>query len=103
MLGAFFTLYISPRFLPTEYNGLYRLLVEYAAVAGAYFHFGMPTIINKYFHRIFDGSDRSTKGFDFVVILVPIIAIMILGGLLAVFRSQVTDFFGLGQRFGTDF
>lgn len=92
VLGAFFTLYISPRFLPTEYNGLYRLLVEYAAVAGAYFHFGMPTIINKYFHRIFDGSDRSTKGFDFVVILVPIIAIMILGGLLAVFRSQVTDF-----------
>lgn len=92
VLGAVFTLYVSPRFLPTEYNGLYRLLVEYATVAGAYFHFGMPTIINKYFHRIFDGSGRSTKGFDFIVVLVPIISIGVLGVLLALFRKPVAGF-----------
>lgn len=91
-LGAFFTLYISPKYLTIEYNGLYRLLVEYAAVAGAYFHFGMPTIINKYFHRIFDNSGRSTKGFDFIVVLVPIIAITILSLLLTIFRGSVTSF-----------
>lgn len=92
ILGAIFTLYISPKYLDTEYNGLYRLLMEYAVVAGSYFHFGIPTIINKYFHQIFDGSGYSTKGFDFIVLLLPVIAIAILGVLLAIFRRDITYF-----------
>ncbi|SHG27106.1 Membrane protein involved in the export of O-antigen and teichoic acid [Flavobacterium segetis] len=90
LFGAFFTLYLTPKFLPTEYNGLYRLLLEYSGIAAVYFHFGIPTLINKYYHRIhFEFS--VTKGFDFFVFVFPLIFLFIFGGFLNFFRSEATN------------
>ncbi|MEZ0184336.1 polysaccharide biosynthesis C-terminal domain-containing protein [Flavobacterium oncorhynchi] len=89
LLGAFFTLYLTPKFFPTEYNGLYRLLLEYSAIAAVYFHFGIPTLINKYYHRI-NYESSITKGFDFFVFIFPIIILIIFGVFLYFFRSDLT-------------
>lgn len=90
LLGAFFTLYLTPKFLPTDYNGLYRLILEYSAIAAVYFHFGIPTLINKYYHRI-NHELSITKGFDFFVFIFPIIILFIFGIFMYFFRSEVTS------------
>lgn len=72
LLGAFFTLYLTPKYLTTEYNGLYRLLLEYATIIATYAHFGIPLIINKYYHLIV-GEGKESKGFDFFIFGFPLI------------------------------
>ncbi|UXD69322.1 polysaccharide biosynthesis C-terminal domain-containing protein [Sphingobacterium faecium] len=87
VLGAIFTLYLTPKYLPTEFNGLYRLLLEYSAIAAVYFHFGMPAIINKYYHKVhYEGAN--SKGFDFFVFIFPLLVIAIFVFLLYFFKSQ---------------
>nr|WP_294900905.1 hypothetical protein [uncultured Pedobacter sp.] len=86
LLGAFFTLYLTPKYLTTDFNGLYRLLLEYSSIVAIYFHFGIPTIINKYYFQIFKENSTS-KGFDFFVFFVP--AIMLISfGLIAFFNRK---------------
>jgi O-antigen/teichoic acid export membrane protein len=99
LLGAFFTLYLTPKFLSTEYNGLYRLLLEYSAIAAVYFHFGLPTLINKYYHRI-HYELSVTKGFDFFVFVFPIIILSVFGVLLYFFRSEVTHMISSKKDYG---
>lgn len=76
LLGAFFTLYLTPKYLTTDFNGLYRLLLEYSAIVAVYFHFGIPTIINKYYFQIFK-ENITSKGFDFFVFVVPAVMLVI--------------------------
>lgn len=99
LLGAFFTLYLTPKFLSTEYNGLYRLLLEYSAIAAVYFHFGLPTLINKYYHRI-HYELSVTKGFDFFVFVFPIIILSIFGVLLYFFSSEATHMISSKKDYG---
>lgn len=93
ILGAVFTLYLTPKYFPTEINGLYRLLLEYSAIAAVYFHFGMPSIINKYYHRVnFEGRDN--RGFDFFVFVCPLIVILIFSIFLYFFKHQFVNLIG---------
>ena len=89
ILGAFFTLYLTPKYLTTEYNGLYRLILEYAAIIATYTHFGIPLIINKYYHRIITES-KEHKGFDFFVFGLPLIGFTIIVFLFVVFKKPIT-------------
>ncbi|MEJ5055159.1 oligosaccharide flippase family protein [Sphingobacterium sp. MYb382] len=88
ILGAFFTVYLAPRYLTVEYNGLYRLLLEYAAIMAVYFNLGIPTVINKYYFQFFK-EGAINRGFDFFVFIVPLI-LMGFGAVLFIFyRSEV--------------
>jgi hypothetical protein len=89
LLGAFFTLYLTPRFLTTEYNGLYRLLLEYAGIIATYTHFGIPLIINKYYHRIITETEHH-KGFHFFIFGIPIIGFVIIALLFLLFKEPIT-------------
>lgn len=89
LLGAFFTLYLTPKYLTTEYNGLYRLILEYAAIIATYTHFGIPLIINKYYHRIITES-KEHKGFDFFVFGLPLIGFIVIVFLFVVFKKPIT-------------
>ncbi|MDO4228176.1 MAG: oligosaccharide flippase family protein, partial [Capnocytophaga sp.] len=86
-LGAFFTLYLTPEYLTPEYNGLYRLLLEYAAIIATYTHWGIPLVINKYYH-IINGKDN--KGFDFFVFILPLIGFCIVLLLFFIFKESIT-------------
>ncbi|HAU54953.1 MULTISPECIES: lipopolysaccharide biosynthesis protein [Sphingobacterium] len=93
VLGALFTLYLTPKYFPTEINGLYRLLLEYSAIAAVYFHFGMPSIINKYYHRVNqEGADN--RGFDFFVFVCPLIVIALFATFLYFFKSKFVNLIG---------
>ena len=89
LLGAFFTLYLTPKFLTTEYNGLYRLLLEYAGIIATYTHFGIPLIINKYYHRIITETEHH-KGFHFFIFGIPIIGFVIIALLFLLFKEPIT-------------
>ncbi|MFK8302432.1 lipopolysaccharide biosynthesis protein [Capnocytophaga stomatis] len=90
LLGAFFTLYLTPEFLTAEYNGLYRVLLEYAAIIASYAHFGIPLIINKYYHIVVNNKDKTDKGFDFFVFILPLIFFAFIGLLFLIFREYIT-------------
>jgi len=93
ILGALFTLYLTPKYFPTEVNGLYRLLLEYSAIAAVYFHFGMPSIINKYYHRVnYEGGNN--KGFDFFVFVCPLVVISVFAVLLYFFKPTFVNLIG---------
>lgn len=89
LLGAFFTLYLTPKFLTTEYNGLYRLLLEYAGIIATYTHFGIPLIINKYYHRIITETEHH-KGFNFFIFGLPLIGFFIIIILFVLFKESIT-------------
>lgn len=74
VIGAIVTLYLAPKFFTTEYNGLYRLLLEYSVVLGNYFSFGIPKIINKFFFDVFD-EEKSRKGFGFFIFVLPLLIV----------------------------
>lgn len=90
LLGAFFTIYLAPKFLTTEYNGLYRLLLEYAGIVAVYLNLGIPTVINKYYFQIFK-EDRFSKGFDFFVFVVPFILMLICSFVFIIYRSEIVQ------------
>jgi len=90
LLGAFFTLYLTPKYFPTEYNGLLRLLLEYSAIAAIYFHFGLPTLINKYYHRV-HGELAIVKGFDFLVFICPLIVLTVFSVILSLYKAEVAQ------------
>lgn len=89
LLGAFFTLYLTPKFLTPEYNGLYRLLLEYAGIIATYTHFGMPLVINKYYHKIVTETEYH-KGFNFFIFGLPLIGFFIIIILFVLFKESIT-------------
>lgn len=89
LLGAFFTLYLTPKFLTTEYNGLYRLLLEYAGIIGTYTHFGIPLVINKYYHKIVTETEYH-KGFNFFIFGLPLLGFFIIIILFVLFKESIT-------------
>jgi O-antigen/teichoic acid export membrane protein len=98
LLGAIFTIYLAPKILTSTYNGMYRLLMEYAAVLAAYFHFGMPSIVNRFYHRVFDGN-RSIDGFNFVVLICPGLLIFVFAFFLFIFRNSIVTFIANGSDY----
>lgn len=90
LLGAFFTLYLTPEYLTTEYNGLYRLLLEYTAIIATYTHFGIPLVINKYYH-IINREYKNNKGFDFFVFIFPLIGFCFILLFFLIFRERITQ------------
>lgn len=90
LLGAFFTIYLAPKYLTTEYNGLYRLLLEYAGIIAVYLNLGIPTVINKYYFQIFK-EGRISKGFDFFVFVVPFILMLICSFVFIIYRSEIVQ------------
>lgn len=91
ILGAFFTVYLTPKYLTTEYNGLYRLLLEYSAIIAVYMHLGIPTVINKYYFQIF--KDRAdNKGFDFFVFVSPFLLMLVCFVFFIFYRANIVSF-----------
>ncbi len=89
LLGAFFTLYLTPKFLTTQYNGLYRLLLEYAGIIATYTHFGIPLVVNKYYHKIVTETEYH-KGFNFFIFGLPLIGFFIITILFVLFKETIT-------------
>ena len=89
LLGALFTLYLTPKFLTTEYNGLYRLLLEYAGIIATYTHFGIPLVINKYYHKIVTETEYH-KGFNFFIFGLPLLGFFIITILFVLFKESIT-------------
>jgi len=89
LLGAFFMLYLTPKFLTTQYNGLYRLLLEYAGIIATYTHFGIPLVINKYYHKIVTETEHH-KGFNFFIFGLPLIGFFIIIILFVLFKESIT-------------
>jgi O-antigen/teichoic acid export membrane protein len=87
-LGAFNTLYLYPRVLPTDQIGLVRLLISISLILVQFSTLGMLAAIPKFF-PVWQTEDRWHGGMLVVVGLISALGTAITLGLLVAFQPQV--------------
>ncbi|MCS6822616.1 MAG: oligosaccharide flippase family protein [Microscillaceae bacterium] len=94
VVGTVNNIWVMPKYLPPEYIGVVRALVEYAFLFAAFAHLGIPFIANKFFSE-FRQENLQHRGFFAYMLLYPLLGLGLCLGLYVLLKDWITGFYEL--------
>ncbi|TYP91719.1 Membrane protein involved in the export of O-antigen and teichoic acid [Fodinibius salinus] len=91
-IGFVVTIWMYPNILSPEEYGLTRVLISLAMVSSQLASLGMKNTVIRFF-PFFRDKENNHNGFLFLSMAVPFLGVILLAGILAIFRPGITQYF----------